>query len=177
MNNISNKGRYGTDVSFESTSGQWYVEGQKRDGTGAYQWWGEASAPVQEGSKFFFGSADYNGSDRWIILLGANGYQCSGVIDSELLLRMNRINKRNKIINYIRLFGGTNQYFISDSEGTEWNGLGEGIDEELIGGKDKILDVVIAGDGSWIVVRPSRIITSHQSGSFNRIVEGTDAIL
>jgi hypothetical protein len=40
MNNISNKGRYVTDVTFESTSGQWYVDGQKRDGTGFNQCWG-----------------------------------------------------------------------------------------------------------------------------------------
>jgi hypothetical protein len=60
------------------------------------------------------------------------------------------------------MFGGTNEYFISVSVGSEWNGLGEGIDKELkSGGKDKILDVVIAGDGSWIIVRPNRIITSH----------------
>ena len=125
---------------------------------------GGTSAPVKRGefSKLFFGSVDYYGSDRRIILHEPNGYKCLGDIDSDLSLRMDRINERGKTINYVQLFGGTNEYFISVSEGTEWNGLGEGIDKELkSGGKDKILDVVIAGDGSWIIVRPNRIITSH----------------
>ena len=168
INSMIKKGRHITDVAFESTSGQWFVTGQKRDGTGAYQWWGGtlASGAIQEEScKVVFGP-----DDQWIVLRGRNGYQCSSGIDSDLSSRMHRINSRNKAINFVRLFGASNGYysndnegyFISDDEGSQWNGdLGEFVGKELKnGGKDKILDVLVAGDGSWIIIRPSRITSS-----------------
>jgi hypothetical protein len=71
VNNISNKGRYGTDVSFESTSGQWYVEGQKRD----------VQVPISGGGGGHLHplKKDLNFSlDRQIIMAVIDGLYCLG---------------------------------------------------------------------------------------------------
>ena len=65
------------------------------------------------------------------MLEGRNGFTTSSIISDDLDSRMKRINKKNKTINFIRLFHANN-YFISDDEGTEWNGIfGEDLEKEL----------------------------------------------
>ena len=52
-----------------------------------------------------------------------------------LILEWNGLTDKNKTINFIRLFHANN-YFISDDEGTEWNGiLGEDLGKELKKGR------------------------------------------
>jgi hypothetical protein len=82
---------------------------------------------------------------------------------------MQRIHKNNKEFKCVRLFpdGG---YFISDSEGTGGKNIGMQLSKELKhGGKDPILDVAVAGDGAWIVVRPQRFVTSRGVNSELRL--------
>lgn len=161
INNIRAKERYVTGVSFGAHGG-WFVSGEKRDGSGGHGWWGGTGATSQ--IKEWFGTGlplkvSFGDHDRYVLIQGQNGFAFNG-IDDDLQSRIKRINKRKKVINFVRLFpnGG---YFISDSEGTEWKGAGEHLSKELKdGGSDRILDVTLAGDGSWVVIRPNRFICS-----------------
>lgn len=163
MNNINSKGRYITDVTFDST-GQWYVAGQKRDGTGGHSWWGDTDAGESiknacDTTKVVFGNDDgnYHKEKRWVVLNGRNGYSTSQGIDSNLKSRMQRINKKRKTIDFIRLFDNNN-FFISDSEGTQWS-VGSHLSKELKDG-GTVLDVTLADDGSWLVIRPNHYVAS-----------------
>lgn len=168
LNNCSSKGRYAKEVAF-GQSGAWYVNGIKRDGSGGHSWWGGMSDAASdklndytsepEQLKVSFGYNSCTGEEPYVFLSGRNGYSASGV-DSGLSSRMQRINKRNSAINFVRIFADEG-YFISDDEGTEWCGVGEHFSNAL---KEKqggaIEEVGAAGDGSWVVVRANAFVSS-----------------
>jgi Zinc finger, C3HC4 type (RING finger) len=166
LNNCTAKGRHVTQIDFEPTSGAWFMSGQKRDGSGRHCWWGSTAA-ASTLSEYFashdvvkasFGTDDY-GNETYAIVADANG-RGKG-ISNNLLTRMRRINNRGKTIYFVRLFhdGG---YFISDSEGTEWDGLGIHLSNELKSDRGGIVqDVAVAGDGSWVVIRDDKYISSR----------------
>ena len=154
------KGRHITSVDFDSL-GQWFVAGQKRDGSGYYAWWGgtDASDEIEKSidtSKVYFGDEDEDGNPIWIVLNGRNGYQSWGIAYSNLLKRIERMNKRNKSIDFIRCFnvhGYGPGYFMCDDEGTEWESVGTELSKELKNGHGgNILDVALARDGSWVLI-------------------------
>lgn len=160
LNNMIRKGRYATNVAF-GPCGEWFISGQKRDGSGAHTWWGGIdsgpSATIKEwaGTKHSLQVCFGEGRD-FAIIQGNNGFSlaCSG--DKDLASRVKRIRNRRKTVKKVCLFpsGG---YFISDDEGTEWKACNYYLSNELeSGGKDPILDVIKASDGSWIVIRPNR---------------------
>jgi hypothetical protein len=163
LNKCAAEGRYVTTVNF-GPSGEWYMSGKKRDGTGATSWWEGVGAVASEQIKVrakahhplqvFFGD-----TNKVLLISGKNGFWASGV-DCDLSARLDRINKLNASILMVRQYsdGG---YFIKDSEGTEWKGLGTHLANEIKnGGTDSILDVVCARDGSWVVLRPDRYTAS-----------------
>jgi len=59
-------------------------------------------------------------------------------------------------------------YFISDDEGTEWSGVGPHCRNELHG-PGQVEDIAVAGDGSWVVIRPDRFDSS--TGVDSRLTE------
>jgi flagellar biosynthesis GTPase FlhF len=71
---------------------------------------------------------------------------------------MNRIRGRKKQICFVRLFHD-DAYFISDDEGTEWEGLSNSLTKNLRQ-NGEISDVALAQDGSWVVVRETRFSAS-----------------
>ena len=164
INNMESKGRYVTNVAFGPEDGLWFIAGRKRDGTGDHSWWGNNTCCADEikkqcgESKF---SAAFGGDDNYVLISGGNGYSCSCDTDGDLSARLKRIHRCAGKVNFLRLFpsGG---YYISDSNGSEWKGLGPYLDKELkSGGSDKVLDVCEAGDGSWVVIRPTRFVSSQ----------------
>jgi hypothetical protein len=164
LNSCENKGRYVKSVDFDSTSEAWYVDGIKWDGSGGYSWWGgtKAGAAIKEtinGANNVQVSfvSDWAGNESCVILENSNGYEIVGNVDPDLDLRIERINNRHKTINYIRLF--RRGYFISDDEGTEWKGVGTPCDEEL-GMSGMVLDVAVADDSCWVVLRPNSYAAS-----------------
>ncbi|KAL3769853.1 hypothetical protein ACHAW5_000725 [Stephanodiscus triporus] len=171
LNNCTAKGRIIEGAAFGQQGDRWYVRGCMIDGTGGHSWWGGCESycmeQIKEGVAEFsdlkvaFGSSVF-GAPSFVLIKGGNGYSCHHDIDSDLISRMNRINnKTTGIINCVRLFS-SGAYFMSDSEGSEWKGLSTYLDKEVeSGGRDKVLDVVVARDGSWIVIRPSRFIASE----------------
>ena len=174
INNCIAKDRYIEEVDF-GPDGEWYVRGIKRDGSGGHSWWGstEAGSSIKEkdpgshrvqvsfGSDVNPASYGYNDDDEletYAIIEGRNGYQLSNNIDDDLSSRIRRINKRNKTINFIRLFTDSG-YFISDDEGTAWKGVGVDCAKHLEeNGKEE--DFSLAGDGSWVIIRSNRHTTS-----------------
>jgi hypothetical protein len=160
LNACTAKHRHITEVA-HGPDGEWYVAGQKRDGSGAHAWWGgtEAADSIKEAFsehrvRASFGGKNYH--EKWVIVTGTNGYQTSGNVDPDLSARMQRNHKRRGTIDSVRLLPGGG-YFIRDSEGSEWKGAGTHLSEELEnGGKDPVLDVAVATDGEWIVIRPDR---------------------
>jgi len=166
LNNCSSKGRYVTEIDFGST-GTWYMHGTKRDGTCGHHWWGGtgASADIKEAEgrvKLSFGSEKCTYTDdeeeTYVVLEGRNGFSFSSNIDGDLLERMKRLNKRNKTIDFIRLFDD-GAYFISDDEGTEWKGISEHCSKELKEG-GAVEDLAVAKDGSWVIIRPNHYVCS-----------------
>ena len=122
MNNISAKNRHITDVAFD-TSGQWFVSGEKRDGTGAHRWWGGTAATVgaairENRDMVAFGPPDPDPDDYYdeygdendnenhpkCIVLRGNVCQFFGEIDADLISRMSRINTQNMTFECVRLF-------------------------------------------------------------------------
>lgn len=165
INNIANKGRHITDLSYD-TSGQWYVRGCKRDGTGEHSWWGGVSDYVSNEIKNTNDLKVVFGHSAGIILSGKNGYSQFGEIDGGLYSRMKKINSKRKTIKFIRLFtihGYNPGYFISDDEGTEWCNAGVHLSKELKtkNQREPIVDVAVARDGSWIVFQNSRFTASE----------------
>jgi hypothetical protein len=163
--NCTAKGRHVTCIDFGPT-GAWFMSGQKRDGSGHHSWWDSttASSTIEEevgGNdkvKASFGSNKY-GSETSVVITGANGYAYDG-IDDDLLSRIERIHQSRKTIHFVRLFHDDG-YFISDSEGTEWSGVGPFLSKELKNGRGEINDVAFAEDGSWVVIRDDRFASSQ----------------
>eukprot|EP00961_Rhodomonas_salina_P265510 3589253-Rhodomonas_salina.1 len=82
---------------------------------------------------------------------GGCGYAYSS-IDEDLITRMQRINKKRGDIHRVRLLPDEG-YWISDSEGSEWKGLGTHHAAEVKEGGDSVLDTDASKDGSWIVIQ------------------------
>ena len=158
------KGRYITDVA-HGPNDEWFVAGKKRDGSGEYSWWGGTLA--DESIKELAGGShrlqvSFGDSGRWALLQGNNGYSMSGNVADALQARVQRIHARSAKIHCIRLLPGGG-YFISDSEGYEWNpgSAGQNLSNELkSGGKDAVLDVAVASNGAWLIIRPERFQAS-----------------
>jgi hypothetical protein len=165
LRNCKAKGRHVTCIDFGPT-GAWFMAGQKRDGSGHHSWWNSttASSTIKEQSggndevKASFGSNEY-GSETSVVIIGSNGYACRG-IDNDLRSRIDRIHERGKMIHFVRLFYG-DKYFISDSEGTGWSGMGPYLSKELKNGRGKINDVAVAKNGCWVVIRDDRFASSQ----------------
>jgi hypothetical protein len=168
INNCILKDRIVKELDCSSATGAWYVEGVKRDGTGQHSWWGATAASLSLNSvpsrKVSLGSSYSNYYDTpeeiYVIISGSNGYCFSSNTPSGLKERLKRIRDRGKTINFVRLFDDRG-YFISDSEGTEWSGtLGQHVGEELKKVGDGVHDVAVAKDGSWVVIRANRFVSS-----------------
>lgn len=164
LNNCTRKGRYVRDVDF-GNNGNWFVTGIKRDGSGCHSWWhGAMNEDVMKqmvgGShrvRVSFGK-DAHGVTTEVLLNGRNGYFTTGNVHDSLSSRMKRINSRKKSVNFVRLFDH-HSYFISDSEGTEWLGMGLHCNKELKK-QDAIKDIAVATDGSWLIIRPNTFTAS-----------------
>jgi hypothetical protein len=168
INNCSLKGRNVKELDCSSAVGAWYVEGIKRTGTGGHSWWGstEASSSINNGCnydrKVSFGSKDScfygRAEEMYAVITDSNGYSFSN-LPMDLQERIIQIHERRKKIDFIRLFdnGG---YFISDSEGSQWNGKGQHVSDELKGGGGCARDVAVAEDGSWVVIRDHKFVSS-----------------
>lgn len=166
LNNCTNKGRYVKEVDWGSRTydSSWYVRGLKRDGSGSHAWWQctpTTSDIVKSRNdstlRASFGSDEYGG-ETYVLLNGNNGYQASGNLNEHLKSRLKEINEERGNIKIVRLFH-SNAYFVSDSGGSQWLGVGEHCGKELKRG-GQVEDVAVAGDGTWIIVRPSTYIAS-----------------
>jgi len=181
LNNIEAKARYVKQMSF-GPSGEWYVYGEKRDGSGGHSWWGGTSTTCSDIIKGQTGNnlqVSFGCDSSWVYVKGRNGHLVTS--PDNLAERMAKIHKQSGLIKRVRLLppsyddydycGGssTPNYFISDSEGTQWSGsLGEHFGNNLKeGGRDEVMDVAQAEDKSWIVIRPNRFTAS--TGVSNRL--------
>ena len=163
LNNLPAKGRHMTQVSF-GPEGEWYVHGVKRDGSGGFAWWGGTSATdsifvdprTSHSLQVAFGH-----DNRWALIQGGNGSWFSHGINEHLVKRVESVRNRKRAVHFLRLFADDG-YFISDSEGTEWVGVGIHCAEELKkSGGGEVRDVAVAQDGSWVVIRDHRFAASE----------------
>jgi len=165
INNCVNKGRYVKEVDFDATTGAWYMYGIKRDNTGGHSWWGNTEADTDiktysAGSvrlRAWFGSTEY-GTETYAIF-GPNDSSFSRNLSHKLQQRVQRLVSRNKRVKFIRLFAN-NGFFISDDEGTLWGGIGTHCTNELREAARQVDEVAVAGDGSWVVIRPNGFSSS-----------------
>jgi Zinc finger, C3HC4 type (RING finger) len=169
IRNCESKGRYVTAIDYHPATRAWYVAGMKRDGTGWHCWWNNISSSdaeavvrqdAHQSSKVSLGSfRDEHGSlnDVCVVVNGRNGYN-SDNLPNALANRLRRINRLNKVVHCVRLFdrGG---YFVRDDQGEDWGGLQSGVANELAK-SGRVLDVAIAKNGSWVVIRDESFSSS-----------------
>jgi len=174
MNNCVKKGRYVKEVDFGPVGG-WYIHGIKRDNTGGHAWWGETAAATSDLKtcstkpnqlQVSFGSDSY-GSETYALLIGQNGHSLSSNLNDCLAQRIERLHNQSKTIKFIRLFANDG-YFISDEEGMESINVGEHCESELLEA-GQVEDIAVAGDKSWVVIRPNHFHSS--TGVDDRLVE------
>jgi len=163
IKNCYKKDRRIVQVCF-GQEGEWFVEGEKNDGSGSHAWWGGtyASLDIQElhgkGEEI---KVSFGDNERSVIIKGKHAYRASNTVESSLIDRLDLLQKENEKVNFIVLISGGG-YFISDTLGYDWSDLDGALLEELeSGGNDPILDVSVASDGSWIVIRPNRYSCSQ----------------
>ena len=77
-----------------------------------------------------------------------------------LVARIKRILGYGGSINFVRLFSQRG-YFISDSEGVDWSHLPNSLTSHLeeSDNNEDILNIAVAQDGSWVVIRTTRFNT------------------
>jgi len=108
MNNMIAKGRHITSVDFDRT-GQWFVAGKKRDGSGDHSWWGgtDAGEAIEKSlhrGKVYFGGRNSWGTKISVVLKGSNGYATKGIGDTALLKKIKQMHSEKKSIEFIRCF-------------------------------------------------------------------------
>jgi hypothetical protein len=113
-----------------------------------------------------WGENDNVGEASYVFLYGRNRYRanCNG----KLLSRLDRIQRNNKEVHFVRLFHN-DSYFISDSDGTEWDVVNEQCGIKLQQW-NKAEEVAVARDGSWVVVFPMDF-TYSSAGVDERLIQ------
>ena len=164
LNNVSAKGRYVKEVSF-GPNGEWFVNGEKRDGTGEHSWWGGCNNASEDIKQLTTGDSGHRlrlcfgpSSTTYLIVQGNHGYSGSWNLDDGLLSRLKEINRRKGKVKIVKMFPGGG-YFISDDGGMQWQGLNSHLEKE-IRKPGAISDVVVASDGSWVIIRPNHYVSS-----------------
>ena len=157
INNCTAKGRDVKEVDF-GPDGAWFVNGKKPDGSMSHSWWGGTVAldDIKSHHKVSFGTC-LDGCEASVLIDGRNGYECKNV-HNDVVERLKRINGKNKEIHFVRLFHH-NRYIISDEEGMEWRLNNDHCDTE-IRKPGKIEEVAMAGDGSWVIIRENKFVSS-----------------
>jgi hypothetical protein len=170
MGNIYKKGRDITQVSFETLEPSYYytrdereneyyfVRGRKTDGSGDYYWSNDSrigSGPATDASVRLVAFGE---DPDLVTVYGTNGFSIKGSTMQNLQSRIQRVKCACGTIFCIRLFAECGGYFIRDSLGTEWYSLPTHLSKELKIGD--VLDVTLAVDGSWIVLRETRFVVS-----------------
>lgn len=167
LNNCTIKGRDIKAVDF--IGDDWYVRGEKADGTGGHSWWGgelsgsqsfKLAVNLYSAVAVSVGASNFD--TTYVIVQGnSNGYVLSPHTHNyELRGRL----ERAKSINYVRLFND-GQYFISDELGIEWKiCYNDALVAELSdNSKGKIEDVAVADNGdSWVVIRHNSFASSSE---------------
>lgn len=164
INNCIKKDRKVTKVDFNS-NGAWYIDAERHDGTGGHSWWGgtNASNEIKQltnkacSKQVYFGTTNFN-DETYVLISGNNGYEHSWDLDQSLVGCIKRCNARGGTIQFIRLFHN-NEFVFTDDFGREWSLDGPLSDELDISGA--VHDVASAQDGSWVVIRDDRFITSQ----------------
>lgn len=157
INNCTAKGRDVKEVDF-GPDGAWFVNGKKPDGSMSHSWWGGtvATDDIKPHHKVSFGTS-LTGGETSVLIDGRNGYTWKNV-HNDLVERLKLIHGRNKEIHFVRLFHN-DLYVISDEEGMEWRLNNTHCDTE-IRKPGKIEEVAMAGDGSWVIIRENKFVSS-----------------
>mmetsp|Transcript_32328 Transcript_32328/g.67815 ORF Transcript_32328/g.67815 Transcript_32328/m.67815 type:complete len:442 (+) Transcript_32328:93-1418(+) len=164
LNNCTEKGRDIKAVDF-GPDGAWFINGVKPDGSGNHLWWGNAGAAEEDIKEMIsslhspqasFGTSPY-GAKTFAIVQGSDGYAISGNLHEGLKKRVAKIHKKNKKINFVRLFDD-GQFFISDDEGEQWLFPDKNLARALE--KNIAKEVAVAGDGSWVVIYENKYVSS-----------------
>mmetsp|Transcript_24195 Transcript_24195/g.51298 ORF Transcript_24195/g.51298 Transcript_24195/m.51298 type:complete len:449 (-) Transcript_24195:284-1630(-) len=164
LNNCTAKDRDVKAVDF-GPDGAWFINGVKPDGTGGHSWWGGTSAEdvikqwtsTPHHVQASFGTDSF-GIKTYAIIQENNGYSLSNNLHTDLADKVKEVYDRKKTINFVRLFDG-GKFFMSHSNGTHYLTHNEHIDGELRK-PGAVEEIAIAGDGSWVVIRKDRYVSS-----------------
>ena len=116
--------------------GEWYVAGEKRDGSGKHAWWGGTDDDFSQEMKDVGGKdlqVVFGCASSWIYINGRNGYCWSGKVPESLRNRISKTNKNNGFIKWVYLLPLSSSdnycygyrvsptFWVSSNVGTMWN--------------------------------------------------------
>ena len=164
LNSMTRKGRHMTSIAC-GPNGDWFVSGERRDGSGAHSWWNTCNYGSQLSDSI---KACTSKSSRMVASFGARNWlilnnseiSYSSDMDRDIKKIITKLYKDGHVIVSAQLYpcGG---YFVKDSRGwLNWKGLSKPLEAELKHGNADVLDVICADDGSWIVIRSTRFSAS-----------------
>lgn len=180
INNCTAKDRVVKSVDFDC-DGDWFVHGQKLDGSGSHSWWERTSAASEAirgavcsnpSVKVSFGS-NRLGQKTYVMIGGLFNHTLSDEVhNDDLWERIEMLQDEAASINFVRLFHN-GQYFISDELGTKWELFNEDLKAELRdNSKGKIEDVAVSKNGDWIVIRHNSFASINDfPGSYNSEID------
>jgi len=170
LEKMRTKNHHVNEVSF-GAAGEWFVHGVDAGGTSTFSWWDSAFAASRQLRKWTALPESrlhvaFGDEGRWLILQGHNGFCGAEHVAAGLQKRIRKLHDAKGTIGVVRLLPG-GAYFIADSQGSQWAGLGGEVAAELARRGDKVcsapgepsiaagevLDVAVGADGSWVVLR------------------------
>lgn len=161
LNNIININDIVTAVSL-GPKNEWFVRGQRRDGNCSYINCDKTdiiSIVRKLGIKDDVKNVIFGDNDKFFIITDGDAFSHPD-LDENLLRVFAHLNISRKDIELVRLFpdGG---YFISDSEGMQYKVKNQTLKEILRSfSRNRILDISIAGDGNWVIIRSYTYVCS-----------------
>lgn len=106
------------------------------------------------------------GEASYVLLYDRNRYRAN--CNAKLLSRLDRIQRNNKDVHFVRLFHN-DSYYISDSDGTDWCGVSDQCRVQLQKW-NKVEEIAVAKDGSWVVMFPMDF-TYSDTGVDERLIQ------
>ena len=150
IENCYAKDRYVTGFAATSEN-DWYVSGQRLDGSCGHQWWSLNSwldSSIKGTDDVRHVSMAYDEHEcclRQVVIFGTNGYATQHATDG-LLAELKRIRSRGGVMQQVHLFP-EDQWFVSHDKGATWVISNEHVTDSLKG-KGTARTLTIGPDGT-----------------------------
>ena len=182
VNKCCKKERVVTNVTF-GPSGDWFLSGNKRDGSSLCWWWGGPrgtqlgeTCPKAIRNAFLDGDklqVAFGANSSYAVIHGKDGLCFSGIC-ADITDGIKRCSEIEGGIKRLRLLPDDNCFITYGDNSFTWTkGTDTSLINELKGWRlEPPIDVTVACDGSWIVIWPSTF--SHSPGVCKKVIAELD---